>query len=81
MVLFFWAQGLLVFGISICQQNHWGMDSDFVYLESIDKIVIEDISDNKGLQNPILEKNYRIGKGDQIAITIWGMLKFLSCKY
>ena len=72
-VLFFLGSCSLSPGMHMSTKS-MGQDSDFVYLESIDKkIVIENISDNKELQNPILEKNYRIGKGDQIAITIWGM--------
>lgn len=42
-----------------------------VYVKSLDKeIEIENISDNLSLPS---KESYRIGKGDQIAITVWGI--------
>ena len=45
---------------------------DYVYIESIDKnININQISDFTGIKNVNFE--YKIGKGDQVAVTIWGL--------
>ena len=45
---------------------------DFVYIETLDKeIKIEDIVDSQSRDN--INGDYRIGNGDQIAITVWGL--------
>lgn len=68
---------ILVASCSIAPGMHMNTTSsfsskeDFVYIESIDKnIVINSISNSKSL-NP--SNIYRIGNGDQIAITVWGL--------
>ena len=45
----------------------------YVYIESIqERVIIENINKNSDL-SLIEERPYRIGKGDQIAVTIWGL--------
>ena len=53
-------------------------NQSYVYIESIqEKVIIENINKNSDL-SLIEERPYRIGRGDQIAVTIWGFLKFFQ---
>lgn len=58
-------------GMHMDVNSSWLNDKESVYIESIDKnIIIENISDNS---STYIDYNYKIGKGDQIAITVWGL--------
>ena len=60
-------------GMHFDSNSNWLEDEDYVYIDSIEKkIFIKDIklelTSSKNSVNP-----YKIGKGDQIAITVWGL--------
>ena len=58
-------------GMYMPSSNNWNGEN-YVYVESIDKsIIIEDITDGSLLNN--YEGVYKIGKGDQLFVTIWGL--------
>ena len=58
-------------GIHINPKKQEG--KDFVYIESLDKnVYIKNISTNLS-SNININSPYRIGSGDQIAITVWGL--------
>ena len=60
-------------GMHMDTSKSWSNDYESVYIESIDKeIRIESISDYK-MSNKGLNSIYRIGNGDQISITVWGL--------
>lgn len=70
---------LIASGCSIAPGMHMKLDSEFgtnekyVYIGSIDqKITVENISDNLTDISETSE-SYKIGNGDQIAITVWGL--------
>jgi len=58
-------------GMYMKTQDSWLDGSKSVYIDSLNKsIAIKDISEEKTKE---LNYNYRIGKGDQVSITIWGL--------
>lgn len=64
---------LMMLGCSISPGMHMSTNSDSIYIESIGMDVkIKDIN-SVADQKSYLETAYRIGNGDQIAITIWGL--------
>ena len=59
-------------GMHMSPDSSWIDDDEFVYIESIDKkIEIENI--NNALSSLKSYKPYKIGNGDQISITVWGL--------
>lgn len=59
-------------GMHMHTNQGWLDDKEYVYIDSIDEsIEIVDISESF-LKNEA-DYNYKIGKGDQVAITIWGL--------
>ena len=60
-------------GMHMQTNTNWFSNQQSVYIESIDKNIIvtsiNDYSDNNKEKNFI----YKIGIGDQIAVTIWGL--------
>ena len=61
-------------GMHMDTSKSWSNDYESVYIESIDKeIRIESISDFYKMSNKGLNSIYRIGNGDQISITVWGL--------
>ena len=64
---------ILLSGCSLSPGMHMSSasSSESVFIESLDKeIKIQNIS----ISQPQGEELYRIGNGDQIAITVWGLL-------
>ena len=60
-------------GCSISPGMHMKTNTDSIYIDSLGvEIKINDISEVAD-QTDVLETAYRIGNGDQIAITIWGL--------
>ena len=50
----------------------WLDNQQSVYIDSLDReIIIQDISNRNA--NPKNNYNYKMGKGDQITITVWGI--------
>ena len=72
---------ILLSGCSLSPGMHMSSasSSESVFIESLDKeIKIQNIS----ISQPQGEELYRIGNGDQIAITVWGLPDLFShCKY
>ena len=59
-------------GMHMTTESSWLDQQKYVYIDSLDKnIPIEDISSQLGKNSP--DYNYYIGKGDQVAITVWGL--------
>jgi len=58
-------------GMHMETQNNWISNQSSIYVDSIDALIrIEKIED---YQNTKKNYDYKIGKGDQIAITVWGL--------
>jgi len=59
-------------GMHMQTESNWIDDESSVYIESLNrKIKIEDITLNNTIRKD--KYDYRIGKGDQISITVWGL--------
>lgn len=57
-------------GMHLETNSTWLDDDQYVYIDSIDKqVLIRNIKDYPSKQ----EFTYKIGKGDQISVTIWGL--------
>ncbi len=58
-------------GMFMSSSKNWSGEN-YVYVESLDKsILIEPISN--GVRDIGINENYKIGKGDQLSVTIWGL--------
>ena len=52
---------------------------DYVYVKNLDKeVFLEDISSDSAFNENL---TYRIGVGDQIAVTVWGLQNIFNCEY
>tara|TARA_B100002019_G_C21262161_1_gene597353 strand:- start:85 stop:945 length:861 start_codon:yes stop_codon:yes gene_type:complete len=57
-------------GMHMETNDNWVNNESYVYIDSIDRsIKVEEIKSFISIKN----YNYKIGKGDQVAITIWGL--------
>ena len=60
-------------GMHMETNDNWVNNESYVYIDSIDRsIKVEEIKSFISIKN----YNYKIGKGDQVAITIWDCLIF-----
>lgn len=60
-------------GMHMSESKNWFSDENFVYIESLDRsIKIENINNIQEQGNKNINI-YRIGVGDQIAVSIWGL--------
>ena len=77
---------IIISGCSLSPGMH--MDTESTWFENDSSVFVESL--NKELPIEKIENNiretsgnyvYKIGKGDQIAITVWDCLKFSACQY
>ena len=60
-------------GMHMITKKSLGSNEEKIYIESISSdIIIENISNFRD-ENDSLAQSYRIGNGDQISITVWGL--------
>lgn len=69
-VLFFLSSCSLSPGMHLSPDNSWITDKNSIYIESLQQeLKIEQIS----MHSSSIDFSYKIGNGDQLAITIWGL--------
>lgn len=62
-------------GMHMSKNSNWLNDESFVYIEELDaRIQIENINNDLIANKKLIQNNvYKIGTGDQLAITVWGL--------
>ena len=61
-------------GMHFDSKSPWLNDKEYVYIENIDKnIIVENINTPTFKEISLSDGKYRIGVGDQISFTVWGL--------
>ena len=65
---------LILATCSIAPGMHMNESKNMVYIDELREVKLMNINDTNGTYD--LNEAYRIGNGDQISITVWGLLIF-----